>query len=666
MTEVDDHVKPDANSEEDRLLTEEDVPKSDNDTKLDSNAIVDEEFEAPQDNVKTPLSETEFERLHQAFIVSSEKNRNLLFTFILTQLYMLIAIGGTTDVNLLLPDTNFVLPIFNVQLPLNGFYCFAPVLLLLFHGTILLNLSKHLVIMNAWQDASNKNNSPLKFPYIINLLSDFNDKKVKFTIRLLSNILFITFPFLLLVLFQIRYADYHSIPTTIFHFMVVLLDLYIMAIFLNKDSGIFAYIFRQFFVWIFLFVAIFNLCMVYLVVKETGQLYDWLEKNRKIKTFLNSKHYKYAKNWLVPIIDVNEKELVKVRDEHKNVVIGLDYDKITPEFWKTYQRADLKGRHLEMAKLDGVTLYNVDFRGAYLINASLVEAKLQGANLKDTNLKNADLRAANLIGSILKRTVFQGASLVGANLQGANFKFTHFMGANLSFAKLQGAEFFRSNLQGSFLWLVELQGANLRGAILQGADFKEAKLQGADLSGAQLQGAALEKALLLGADLRRTQFQAAYANEAIFEGVDLRSANFFKALQLRTSMSLGPISYKNPVKGIDWLAEESWDDIIFELKKLKKNHNLVFSIATLQNLKSQIRKIDPTQTGDWFSIDEKEKLSDFMKYRRELACTDKWVAKAYVQRYEEGHDLYDEKLLPHIKNSPACVENGIYEFVMGG
>ena len=101
------------------------------------------------ENVETPEKThgAALERLNQSFDVSSEKNRNLMFTFIAAQLYMLAAVGGTTDINLLLPNSNFVLPVVNIPLPLTDFYLFAPLLLLALHFAVLLNISRHVALL---------------------------------------------------------------------------------------------------------------------------------------------------------------------------------------------------------------------------------------------------------------------------------------------------------------------------------------------------------------------------------------------------------------------------------------------------------------------------------------------------------------------------------------
>ena len=112
---------------------------------------------APDDN-KQPTEDSSLpqqttpDRLNQVFDTSSEKNRNFLFSFLAAELYVLIAVGSTTDLNLLLSKSSFSLPIVNVTIPIVGFYIFAPLLLLVFHANLLFNLSEHVALLKRWQE----------------------------------------------------------------------------------------------------------------------------------------------------------------------------------------------------------------------------------------------------------------------------------------------------------------------------------------------------------------------------------------------------------------------------------------------------------------------------------------------------------------------------------
>jgi uncharacterized protein YjbI with pentapeptide repeats len=130
----------------------------------------------------------------------------------------------------------------------------------------------------------------------------------------------------------------------------------------------------------------------------------------------------------------------------------------------------------------------------------LRERNFRFALLNRSDLHRADLTWADLGAAQLWRTVLRG-KLNDTRLQGAVLKEAELQGAQLASASLQGADLSSAELQGAILSYARLQGANLRGAQLQGADLRFAQLQGADLDGANLQGADLDGVELQGSAL---------------------------------------------------------------------------------------------------------------------------------------------------------------------
>jgi uncharacterized protein YjbI with pentapeptide repeats len=165
----------------------------------------------------------------------------------------------------------------------------------------------------------------------------------------------------------------------------------------------------------------------------------------------------------------------------------------------------LRGRHLEMAMLDGADLTKADLTGA----------QLQGASLRYAHLQGASLRYAQLQGASLDQAQLQGASLEGAWLQGASLAHAQLQGASLAYAQLQGAALIGAQLHGALLAHAQLQDALLGFASIQGASLAYAQLQGAALDDAQLQGASLS-----GARGNATEFSGAFLWRAIRAGID--------------------------------------------------------------------------------------------------------------------------------------------------
>ena len=70
---------------------------------------------------------------------SSQHVRNFYITFLLAGIYIAIIIWSTTDM-MLLKETPVNLPLLNAELPITGFYRFAPFFYLLVHFNLLLQL----------------------------------------------------------------------------------------------------------------------------------------------------------------------------------------------------------------------------------------------------------------------------------------------------------------------------------------------------------------------------------------------------------------------------------------------------------------------------------------------------------------------------------------------
>jgi cytochrome b subunit of formate dehydrogenase len=81
----------------------------------------------------------EAEALASALNHSAERVQTLWFSFLTFMLYLAIATGTTTHRMLFLEEP-LNLPVLNIKLPLLGFYVLAPVIFVVFHFYMLLNL----------------------------------------------------------------------------------------------------------------------------------------------------------------------------------------------------------------------------------------------------------------------------------------------------------------------------------------------------------------------------------------------------------------------------------------------------------------------------------------------------------------------------------------------
>ena len=245
-----------------------------------------------------------------------------------------------------------------------------------------------------------------------------------------------------------------------------------------------------------------------------------------------------------------------------------------------------RGRDLRCGRFAGADLRRSDF-----VDADLTGALLRGAHLGGSIFSGARLDRAFLEGALIQESWFgpallpdgtrraaarmpdvflNNAQLQGSNLEEVDFgeswlESTQLAETNLTKAKLSNAQIPSIVLRGAILAGTELKqrsldgmdlaGANLQGAQLQKADLRGTKLQGANLTGAQLQeaklsdanlrGASLASAGLEGAGLENAQLTGASFQDAHLQGAKLPQADVQGALFVRARLAGADFSDAN-------------------------------------------------------------------------------------------------------------------------
>jgi hypothetical protein len=164
------------------------------------------------------------EQLLQAGNAASGRVRGLWVTFILFGTYLIIAIGSTTHRQMLLQDP-IVLPILGAKLDLVDFYRFAPMLFLVYHFYMLVQL---LLLARTLR----RLNEALVYPLVT--LGAADDIRARADLFLITQMLsggrhgflpglflwlaawltMVFAPIVLMLAFQIRFLPYHDVLTT--------------------------------------------------------------------------------------------------------------------------------------------------------------------------------------------------------------------------------------------------------------------------------------------------------------------------------------------------------------------------------------------------------------------------------------------------------------------
>jgi hypothetical protein len=166
---------------------------------------------------------------------SAEKCRNTLLAMLGAMLYLLVTVGSTTDKDLLMPVNQLELPVVSAKVGLISFYVMAPVLLVLFHLTLLFYLMDY---RRQLAKLAQYDNGHPSFSYHAFLFNTWVRRKPGtidyFCVSTLSNIAIVIAPYFLLILMEIRFSDYQSASYTLWHFILVLLDLLLLALFWER------------------------------------------------------------------------------------------------------------------------------------------------------------------------------------------------------------------------------------------------------------------------------------------------------------------------------------------------------------------------------------------------------------------------------------------------
>ena len=214
-----------------------------------------------------------------------------------------------------------------------------------------------------------------------------------------------------------------------------------------------------------------------------------------------------------------------------------------------------RGRDLRCARLAGTDLRHVDFgesdlsgavlRGAHLEGATFAGASLHGAILDNAQLQDSSFAAravvekqlaeAQLPNSSFRSAQLQRANLENVNLRGASFRFAQLRDAKLDGAKLQGALFQTAMMQGASFARAQLQGASLKNVRMTGASFKNAVMHGASFSGAQLHGVTFYRSQLQGAHFSDTVFAGTSFVEAQMQGLQIDGKRGLQSALVRDS-----------------------------------------------------------------------------------------------------------------------------------
>jgi uncharacterized protein YjbI with pentapeptide repeats len=419
----------------------------------------------------------------------------LAFLVLLT--YVAVTLASVSHKALLL-NSPVRLPIINADIPLVGFFQYAPALLLLVYLSLLV---QHVILARKYRKFTDaitpyEMEAGTEHPardrvhsYVFSqiLAGPRPNRITKFMMQLIVYVTFSILPIATLLYFQIKFLPYHEVSITYWHRIAVILG-FVMLILLTPimqhappKRRWDVRVGPQAEAW----EASGTQVLLVLLLLPLVAGFSWL-----IATVPNE--------WIDRRLGFVAPTSVGIGAEQEAKLLNplvrrIVYDRLPDDDDKGWWRRWLLSYRVLIVE-------DTDLGADDDAKVVLRERDFRFALLSRSDLHRADLAWADLRATQMWKTLAKG-KLKDAQLQGASLQEAQLQGAQLNSAQLQGADLSKAQLQGAELSYANLQGADLRGAQLQGADLSYANLQGADLKGAQLQGAKLEAVQLQGADL---------------------------------------------------------------------------------------------------------------------------------------------------------------------
>jgi uncharacterized protein YjbI with pentapeptide repeats len=521
----------------------------------------------------------ELDQLRSAMTEASSEGRNAFFYFALFGLYFMVAVAGTTHENLLRGST-IAMPGLGVGLPIVGFYAFVPLLFILLHLYVLLQVFIVARTLNSYRISialqSGTNQIQPRDPIASSFLTTqwlfgYRPKGI-YTIVVWMTL--IVLPLLFLVVAQVRFLPYHLGYVTWLHRLYILIDMVAILPFwllvlkyrnqwltgrtsargqrLRAVYGALSYLFLASLslvtsVFVFLVATVPGDAMERCLVDESRSL--WCSPVRGIRNALSS----------IPVGSLGGNFAIETSADGRRM-LAITHDLFEgPKTWLNLQRnLVVRYAQLVVAEPPPVSAASTAAAGEpanrtteeLAVDAERLAKEKQAAwEGKGINLRGRDLRFADLSGSDLRGADFRGADLDGAIVENAKLlaarigdipsKEVAYCPEHLKTHDGQGNEFCRTRMTGADLsgsdlrfvegWKADLRSARLTGANLEGADLRQSSLQGAWLAWATLTDARLQEARLDLAVLREitapgVNFEGASLNRVMLRGSDVHSA----------------------------------------------------------------------------------------------------------------------------------------------
>lgn len=334
---------------------------------------------------------------------SSSKVNGLFIIFILYGFYVFIVAHNVNDLDLFINGSTIKIPIVSYNIDTLIFYKMGVTGLILIQIALFLSLNQYLNSINSMKISKNE---------LFNFTVPFLFNRFDYLSTFLKIFLLCIFPTTVYVWVFISFLPYHGISISIYHFIIILINVMIWIYYSKK---LFFVPYRK------IIIFILNLILIAMIVpilslSNLERTFDKFKVNKEETTYINKIKSGYLKMFSIDISDMDI-VLSEIRNAYNNPSIILNFN----------------SRDLRYLNLYNSILMDVDFKSANISNANFSGTQFNNITFKYSNMENS-----NFDNSILKNCEFGSTKLanstfIKARLTNINFiSVINFIGQDIS------------------------------------------------------------------------------------------------------------------------------------------------------------------------------------------------------------------------------------------
>lgn len=460
--------------------------------------------------------------------------------------YLIITIASVDAAALFFPNHTLSLPIFHIDLNITYFFAATPILILVVHTNLLVNLSHHRNKLEAYIQEDDAASPMYYHPFLYNFIRKKPDRHQKYrfaTTTLLRIFIWtslVVLPLFVLVTLQVRFLPVQTTWVNLIHVVIVFVDALVLWWFRTAIST-----------------------QPYpdrpdpeAESTEAPTLLQRLTGQKLLKLFMviitpglslllfSGAQLGTGKS---PVFHFDLQEMVLAESPSDVQSILGSAPKLETAWAELAMGDKVENKQVRHGKFDRSIFTRISFRGSDLSHSSFQYTRFEYANFQDAKAFKADFNGAYIRVGLFFRAKMDSVRFARAEFSTVDFDSCVMHYGDFTDATMYGASFVDADLSGSNFSGAKLAGANFSNAVLKGADFSDADLTGADFSNARLDGAIFSKTWIDCADFTRATMSGVFivnsqASGVNFDGTNLDGA-FFGSLR---GLCIGWRNISNP------------------------------------------------------------------------------------------------------------------------